>query len=350
MPRFYRLLLRLYPAAYRATFGGEMAGVFERARADAWSQGPLWGAIFCIRELTGVACGAMRARTRRSEFLEHSAAATAPAFDAVPLFYTCEDYSPRRSALFEGGILSLAFFSLVTAAFEYGVNHRTFRFAPGAARDSGQSQVIETGQSGFLAFGKSMVASPDGALVLVPGHPPAIGAIDVQLGAGTWRQAWSNLVRVLKVRPRLRFVPPAVFQSHAGAPASDPVDFAAVYFRAMPVVAALDADHDRIISAAEIANAAAVLRSLDNNHDGKLTAEECGGSVVTGSDPQSITRTKLAYVRFHPVLAALDADHDGKISAGEVANAPAALGTLDQNQDGKLTPEEILPKRGVPVQ
>lgn len=346
--RLYCLLLRLYPAGYRAAFGREMAGVFERADADAWSQGALRGAIFCIREFTGLAFGILRARTRRSEFLEHPATATAAAFDGVPLFYTCEDYSPRRSALFQGGILSLAFFSLVTAAFEYGVNHRTFRFAAGAAHDTGQSQVIEAGDSGFLAFGKSMVSSGDGVPVL--GHPPAIGAIDVKLGAGTWRQAWSNLVWVLKVRPHLRFVVPAAFQGHAGVPASDPVDFAAVYFQAMPVVAALDADHDGAISAAEIANAAAVLKTLDKNHDGKLTAEECGGSVMPGSDSESTKRAKLAYMRFHPVLAALDADHDGEISAREIENAAAALKTLDRNHDGKLTPDEILPKPGAPIQ
>jgi Ca2+-binding EF-hand superfamily protein len=348
--RLYCLFLRLYPAGYRAIFGLEMAGVFERADADAWSQGAVRGAIFCVREITGLAFGILRARTRRSEFLEHPATAMAPAVDGVPLFYTCDDYSPRRSALFQGGILSLAFFSLVTAAFEYGVNHRTFRFAAGAAGDTSQSQVIETGDSGFLAFGKSMVSSGDGALVLVLGKQPAIGAIDVQLGAGTWRQAWSNLVWVLKVRPRLRFVAAAAFQSHAGVPASDPVDFAAVYFRAMPVVAALDADHDQVISAAEIANASTVLRSLDSNHDGRLTAEECGGSVVPGSDAESTRRAKLAYMSFHPLLAALDADHDGEISAREIENASAALKTLDRNHDGKLTPDEILPNPGVPIQ
>ena len=38
-----------------------------------------------------------------------------------------------------------------------------------------------------------------------------------------------------------------------------------------------------------------------------------------------------------PLLQALDADGDGIISAAEIANAPAALKTLDKNGDGKLT-------------
>ena len=45
-----------------------------------------------------------------------------------------------------------------------------------------------------------------------------------------------------------------------------------------PVLAALDANHDQVISAAEIANAPIALRALDQDHDGKLTAYECGQS------------------------------------------------------------------------
>ena len=344
---FYRLLLRFYPARYRSTFGSEMADVFELAKARAWSRGVTYGMAFCVREFAGLALGAVHAWARQSKDPAQPAPSLTPAFDGVPTFYTCEDYSPRRSALIQGGILSLAFFSAVTAAFEYGVNHRVFYMPAGAARDTGQSQVIETGEAGFVAFGKSMVSSDDGALVLVLGKHPALTAIDIGPAARNISEAWSNLVWFLRVRPDIRLLAPGPFQ--AAAPARDREDFAAVYFRAMPVVAALDADHDGVISAAEIANAPAVLRSLDKNHDGKLTAEECGGSVVPGSDPQATKRAKLAYMHFHPVLAALDADHDGEISAKEIENAPAALKTLDQNHDGKLTLDEILPKAGVMV-
>jgi hypothetical protein len=47
-----------------------------------------------------------------------------------------------------------------------------------------------------------------------------------------------------------------------------------------------------------------------------------------------------------PVVAALDANKDGEIDATEIANAAAALKTLDKNGDGKLTGEEIRPPRG----
>lgn len=47
-----------------------------------------------------------------------------------------------------------------------------------------------------------------------------------------------------------------------------------------------------------------------------------------------------------PVVAALDANKDGEIDATEIANATAALKSLDKNGDGKLTGDEIRPPRG----
>lgn len=44
-----------------------------------------------------------------------------------------------------------------------------------------------------------------------------------------------------------------------------------------------------------------------------------------------------------PVVAVLDGNHDGVIDAQEIANAPAALATLDVNGDGSLTPDELRP-------
>lgn len=41
----------------------------------------------------------------------------------------------------------------------------------------------------------------------------------------------------------------------------------------------------------------------------------------------------------HPLSMALDAN--GEISAEEMDNAAAALKKLDQNGDGKLTPDEL---------
>lgn len=46
-----------------------------------------------------------------------------------------------------------------------------------------------------------------------------------------------------------------------------------------------------------------------------------------------------------PLFALLDADHDGAISAAEIENATAALATLDDNNDGEITLDELRPPR-----
>src|ERR1017187_9519135 len=46
-----------------------------------------------------------------------------------------------------------------------------------------------------------------------------------------------------------------------------------------------------------------------------------------------------------PIVEALDANHDGVIDSNEIANASAALKTLDKNGDGKLTADEFRPPR-----
>lgn len=46
-----------------------------------------------------------------------------------------------------------------------------------------------------------------------------------------------------------------------------------------------------------------------------------------------------------PLMAALDANHDGVIDGKEIANASAALKSLDKNGDGKLTTDELRPQR-----
>lgn len=42
-----------------------------------------------------------------------------------------------------------------------------------------------------------------------------------------------------------------------------------------------------------------------------------------------------------PLFAALDTNKDGKLDATEIANASTSLKTLDKNNDGEITPDEI---------
>jgi hypothetical protein len=144
-----------------------------------------------------------------------------------------------------------------------------------------------------------------------------------------------------------------------------------------PIVAALDANHDGVIDAQEIANASAALKTLDKNNDGQLTRDEMmppqggprgqellpagpgsrggfrggpGGPQGRGhvEPPPGIgdnSGQQAPLPPRSPIVAALDANHDGVIDAQEIAHAIAALKTLDRNGDGQLTPDEYMPPR-----
>ena len=54
----------------------------------------------------------------------------------------------------------------------------------------------------------------------------------------------------------------------------------------MPIVGALDVNHDGVIDAVEMNKAADALKALDKNHDGKLTGDEFRGSPPSGNRPR----------------------------------------------------------------
>ena len=106
----------------------------------------------------------------------------------------------------------------------------------------------------------------------------------------------------------------------------------------LPLLLALDTNHDGIIDSNEIANASAELLTLDKNHDGQLTPDEY--LPPPPPDADSSFRPPRS-----PLVGALDVNHDGIIDSNEIANASAELLTLDKNGDGQLTPDEYRPHR-----
>lgn len=110
-----------------------------------------------------------------------------------------------------------------------------------------------------------------------------------------------------------------------------------------PVLLALDADHDGVISAKEIANASAALKKLDKNHDGKLTMDE-----IMGPRPDRGGREGgPGGQRPNPAemvsrLMANDKNHDGKLAKAELPQRMQGMfSRADANHDGFLSKAEL---------
>lgn len=120
----------------------------------------------------------------------------------------------------------------------------------------------------------------------------------------------------------------------------------------MPVLAALDANKDGIISKSEINNAAAALRKLDKNGDGELDAEEMrpsrpeggrsrGGAPEGGPGGERGGRSAGAGGMMDRIMSQ-DKNQDGKLSKDEVDERMLPMfDRLDANSDGSIDKSEI---------
>jgi hypothetical protein len=295
--RVYRALLYTYPPDFRRRYGSEMEQVFgDRCRDAAQTQGLSGLLRFAARMGADWLITTIREGIASMLVPAQINGAEAPILDGVPVFYMCENAIPSRGALMNGATLSLGAFAVFTVLLAHSGDRRIIRLI--GSHHPSRSHMLPAAASGV---------------------PP------------------SKLDTEINVRPY---------------PGEPPVS---AYFKLILVLGALDTDRDNIISAAEISHAPAALRNLDKNHDGKLSAEECGARFgdAPRADSQFLTRARVEFMRFHPVLAALDADHSGEISRSEIKRAVSALVTLDKNGDGKLTEDELLPppladRRSVP--
>lgn len=104
-----------------------------------------------------------------------------------------------------------------------------------------------------------------------------------------------------------------------------------------PLFAALDTDENGEISAEEIAAAAEALPAVDSNGDGVISLDE-----VRVHPPEKNPFLRKPIKRPPPIVIALDQDQDGKLSTEEMESAPDALKALDENGDGELTGEEMF--------
>ncbi len=127
-----------------------------------------------------------------------------------------------------------------------------------------------------------------------------------------------------------------------------------------PLMNALDADDDGILSSEEIENAAAALKKLDTNGDGQLTSDELrpaggpggpggprahGGSRSQGGPgdrPRAGQRRPSRSGDMVERIMGLDKDGDGQVSKEEVPPAMQRMfQRIDTNGDGTISRAEV---------
>ena len=127
----------------------------------------------------------------------------------------------------------------------------------------------------------------------------------------------------------------------------------------LPVMAALDRDSTGEISAGELSGASQALRTLDADGDGTLRQNELmpGGNRFAGprgGRPEGDTNRPPrgpgggpgGMLATLPLMRSLDADGSGEIEANEIDSAAESLATLDGDNSGNLTVDELLPRFG----
>ena len=119
-----------------------------------------------------------------------------------------------------------------------------------------------------------------------------------------------------------------------------------------PLLRAIDADHDLVITAAELAAAPAALKTLDANGDGKLTRAEAGIQ-MPGRGPGGPRREGGGAPPEQPapgpsagdllsMLMSFDKNADGALQKAEVPERQAGLFDRgDTNKDGVLDGAEL---------
>jgi len=113
----YCWALRFHPARFRERFAEEMLSIFDHIEGRAAAAGLLADAFISL----------LRQWTMRSEYWEEKAAVSVPAgVGGLPVFYTLENFKPRKSALLGGAVLTWIACSSVFLALGHGRIHSVY--------------------------------------------------------------------------------------------------------------------------------------------------------------------------------------------------------------------------------
>jgi EF hand len=317
---FYILLLRLHPPEFEQRFGDEMLGIFDQS-----------GEKFAL--LADGVLSLLRQRTLRRPSFAFSPTTAA---DGVPLFYSAEAEIPRMSALMPGALVALLAFGLFAAAVNY--RWRQTHLLVGSHHPS-PSHVLaaRTDARPVADLPAEVKVQP------YPFHPPVspyfrfllvLGALDADqdnvLSAEEIENAPAALWKLDKNHDGMLTAEECGLKSDRDL---DPLKLGSVrltFMRVHPVLAALDTNHDGVISESEIRNASAALRSLDVNRDGKLVEREL-------LPDQSIAMAA-------GIMETLDKNGDGRITKDERRGTFAAeiLDRADRDGKGYVTEEDLV--------
>jgi len=272
----YVCLVNLHPRHFRERFGEEMIGIYDEAAGRTRPALFIDGFVSLFRQWV------LRPVHRESAL----SPALAGKVSDIPLFHQLDRSLPRRSALLNGAILSLLSLSALTIFTGRGghlprmvIGARILRpqvlgaDAPSDARAEPTTRVKlkSEGDDPLYPFANAYFRMIRVLDVLDADHdwiisPREIMAAPAALRGLDWNQDGTLSPEecgfYLGKKPKTRLDPRLVRRAR--------LDF----MRLNPVLAALDADHDGQISAAEIENSSAALRTLDKNRDGSLTPDE----------------------------------------------------------------------------
>lgn len=320
---FYIFLLRLHPRAFRQRFGDEMLAIFDQSS----------------EKVSLIADGLLSLVRQRALRRPSFAFSPTTAADGVPLFYSAGPEIPSVSALMRGAFVTLLAFGMISFVMSH--RWRQTQLIVGSHHPS-PSHLL-----GAHTDGQPVADLPAEVKVHpYPFHPPVspyfryllvLGALDVDqdnvISAEEIENAPDALWKLDKNHDGMLTAEECGLKPDEGLDPRKLGSARLTFMRVHPVLAALDANHDGVISESEIRNASAALRSLDANRDGKLVEREVSPdrAVLTASH----------------IMLALDANGDGRISQDERKGTLAerfrdVLKRADREGKGYVTEDDLV--------